>query len=55
MKRFFTDFLPSEKSAILAERYEKVMCQNKRNVILDEHGGKIKNAQATELHNATGS
>lgn len=139
MQRSFTDLLPSEKAAVLAERYEKVMCQGKRNdileeiarlsgvdmpdscghdvhrsksrdtigedygmtgrniarymrlnqttdqikemvdagtmamvtavelsylseeeqkqvcIVLDEHGGKIKNAQAVELHNAVGS
>lgn len=36
MQRSFTDLLPSEKAAVLAERYEKVMCQGKRNDILDE-------------------
>ena len=36
MQRSFTDFLPSEKAAVLAERYEKVMCQGKRNDILEE-------------------
>lgn len=36
MQRSFTDLLPSEKAAVLAERYEKVMCQGKRNDILKE-------------------
>lgn len=36
MQRSFTELLPSEKAAVLAERYEKVMCQGKRNDILEE-------------------
>ena len=36
MQRSFTDMLPSEKAAVLAERYDKVMCQGKRNDILKE-------------------
>ena len=36
MQRSFTDLLPSEKAAVLDERYEKVMCQGKRNDILEE-------------------
>ena len=36
MQRSFTDLLPSEKAVVLAERYEKVMCQGKRNDILQE-------------------
>ena len=36
MQRSFTDLLPSEKAAVLAERYEKVTCQGKRNDILRE-------------------
>lgn len=36
MQRSFADLLPSEKAAVLAERYEKVMCQGKRNDILKE-------------------
>ena len=36
LQRSFTDLLPSEKAAVLAERYEKVMCQGKRNDILEE-------------------
>lgn len=34
--RSFDDLLPSEKAAVLAERYEKVMCQGRRNDILEE-------------------
>ena len=36
MQRSFTDLLPSEKAAVLAERYEIVMCQGKSNDILEE-------------------
>lgn len=36
MQRSFTDLLPSEKAAVLAERYEKISCQGKRNDILRE-------------------
>lgn len=36
MQRSFTDLLPSEKAAVLAERYEKISCQGKRNDILEE-------------------
>lgn len=36
MQRSFTDLLPSEKAAVLAERYDKVMCQGKRKDILEE-------------------
>ena len=36
MQRSFTDMLPSEKAAVLAERYDKVVCQGKRNDILEE-------------------
>lgn len=36
VQRSFTDLLPSEKAAVLAERYEKVICQGKRNDILEE-------------------
>lgn len=36
VQRSFTDLLPSEKAAVLAERYEKIMCQGKRNDILKE-------------------
>ena len=34
----------------LSEEEQKQIC-----TVLDEHGGKIKNAQAVELHNAAGS
>lgn len=36
MQRSFTDLLPSEKAAVLAERYEKVCGTKKRNEILEE-------------------
>ena len=36
MQRSFADLLPSEKAAVLAEKYEKVMCQGRRNDILEE-------------------
>ena len=36
MQRSFDELLPSEKAAVLAERYEKVMCQGRRNDILEE-------------------
>ena len=36
LQRSFDDLLPSEKAAVLAERYEKVMCQGRRNDILKE-------------------
>ena len=36
MQRSFTDLLPSEKAAVLAERYEKVLSQGKRNDIVRE-------------------
>ena len=36
LQRSFNDLLPSEKAAVLAERYEKVMCQGRRNDILEE-------------------
>ena len=36
VQRSFDDLLPSEKAAVLAERYEKVMCQGRRNDILEE-------------------
>ena len=36
LQRSFDDLLPSEKAAVLAERYEKVMCQGRRNDILEE-------------------
>ena len=36
MQRGFAELLPSEKAAVLAERYEKVSNQGKRNDILEE-------------------
>lgn len=36
MQRSFTDLLPSEKAAVLAERYEKVCGTKKRDEILEE-------------------
>lgn len=36
VQRSFDDLLPSEKAAVLAERYEKVICQGRRNDILEE-------------------
>lgn len=36
MQRSFTDLLPSEKAAVLTERYEKISCQGKRNDIIEE-------------------
>ena len=36
IQRGFTELLPSEKAAVLAERYEKVISQGKRNDILKE-------------------
>ncbi len=36
LQRSFDDLLPSEKAAVLAERYEKVMCQGRRKDILEE-------------------
>lgn len=35
-QRSFDDLLPLEKAAVLVERYEKVMCQGRRNDILEE-------------------
>jgi len=36
IQRGFAELLPSEKAAVLAERYEKVSNQGKRNDILEE-------------------
>lgn len=36
MQRSFTDLLPSEKAAVMAEQYDKTCCQGKRNDILRE-------------------
>ena len=35
LQRSFDDLLPSEKAAVLSERYEKVMCQGRRNDIVN--------------------
>lgn len=36
IQRSFSELLPSEKGEVLTERYEKVVCQGKRNDILQE-------------------
>lgn len=36
MQRSFMDLLPSEKAAVLAERYDKVLYQRKREDIINE-------------------
>ena len=36
LQRSFDDLFLSQKAAVLAERYEKVMCQGRRNDILEE-------------------
>ena len=36
VQRSFSELLPSEKGEVLTERYEKVICQGKRNDILQE-------------------
>ena len=46
MQRSFTDLLPSEKAAVMAEQYDKTCCQGKRNDILRKLeilGGKRQN------------
>lgn len=54
MQRSFTDMLPSEKAAVLAERYDKVMCQGKRNDILKEiaklEGKVVKESCGHDVH-----
>lgn len=54
MQRSFTDMLPSEKAAVLAERYDKVMCQGKRNDILEEiarlEGKLVKESCGHDVH-----
>ena len=54
MQRSFTDMLPSEKAAVLAERYDKVMCQGKRNDILEEiarlEGRLVKESCGHDVH-----
>lgn len=49
MQRSFTDLQTSEKAAVLAERYDKVISQGKRNDILAEIEG-LKNGDATSGH-----
>lgn len=39
VQRSFSELLPTEKAAVLAMRYEKVICQGRRNDILDEIRG----------------
>jgi ParB family chromosome partitioning protein len=36
MQRSFTELLPSEKAAVLVMRYDKVICQGRRNDIVEE-------------------
>lgn len=36
LQRSFDDLFLSQKAAVLVERYEKVMCQGRRNDILEE-------------------
>lgn len=36
IQRSFAELLPSEKAAVLTDRYEKVICRGKRNDILEE-------------------
>lgn len=36
MQRSFTDLIPSEKAAVMAEQYDKTCCQGKRNDIIRE-------------------
>ena len=47
LQRSFDELLPSEKAAVLAERYEKVMCQGRRNDILEEIA-KLSGVDASE-------
>ena len=50
LQRSFTDLLPSEKAAVLAERYDKIACQGKRNDILEE----IARLEGKEITEACG-
>lgn len=54
MQRSFTDLLPSEKAAVLAERYEKISCQGKRNDIIEEivrlNGVEVSNTCGHDVH-----
>lgn len=54
MQRGFAELLPSEKAAVLAERYEKVISQGKRNDILQEiaklNGSDVKATCGHDVH-----
>lgn len=54
MQRGFAELLPSEKAAVLAERYEKVIGQGKRNDILQEieklNGSDVKKTCGHDVH-----
>lgn len=54
MQRGFAELLPSEKAAVLAERYEKVVSQGKRNDILQEiamlNGSEMKDTCGHDVH-----
>lgn len=53
MQRFFTDLSISEKAAVLAERYDKVLYQRKRDEIMEElkalEGGDEKGGHSDHL------
>ena len=54
IQRGFGELLPSEKAAVLAERYEKVVSQGKRNDILQEiavlNGSDMKDTCGHDVH-----
>lgn len=54
IQRGFAELLPSEKAAVLAERYEKVISQGKRNDILQEiaklNGSDVKETCGHDVH-----
>lgn len=54
MQRSFAELLPSEKAAVLAEKYEKVMCQGRRNDILEEiarlNGADVPDSCGHDVH-----
>lgn len=54
MQRSFTDLLPSEQAAVLAERYEKITCQGKRNDIIEEiarlNGAEVSDTCGHDVH-----
>lgn len=54
IQRGFAELLPSEKAAVLAERYEKVISQGKRNDILQEiaklNGSEAKESCGHDVH-----